>query len=43
MALFWTDWWLWEGRIQDTMPTLFNMVKKQAAKERTVHQAIGEG
>lgn len=43
MALFWTDWWLWDGRIEDRMPNLFAAVKKKPARQRTVRQAITEG
>lgn len=35
-TLFWTDWWLREGRIHDIMPNLFSVVKKTAIKVRTV-------
>ena len=37
--LFWTDWWLQEGRIHDILPNLFRVVKKSATKVRTVRQA----
>ena len=38
-VLFWTDWWLQEGRIHDILPNLFRVVKKSATKVRTVKQA----
>uniref|UniRef100_A0A453BP67 Reverse transcriptase domain-containing protein n=1 Tax=Aegilops tauschii subsp. strangulata TaxID=200361 RepID=A0A453BP67_AEGTS len=38
-VLFWTDWWLQEGRIHDILPNLFGVVKKSATKIRTVRQA----
>ena len=38
----WTDWWLRDGRIEDTMPHLYAMVKKLGRK-KTVSQAITDG
>ena len=35
-VLFWTDWWLQEGRIHDILPNLFCVVKKSATKVRIV-------
>uniref|UniRef100_A0A8R7V414 Reverse transcriptase zinc-binding domain-containing protein n=1 Tax=Triticum urartu TaxID=4572 RepID=A0A8R7V414_TRIUA len=42
VALFWTDWWLEEGRIQDLMPNLFAVIKRRARKQ-TVRQAVVDG
>jgi hypothetical protein len=39
-TLFWTDWWMEEGRVQDWLPNLYLMVKKRAIKHRTVSQAV---
>ena len=42
MARFWTDWWLSDGRIEDTMPHLYAMVKKRG-RQITVKQALTAG
>ena len=42
MARFWTDWWLSDGRIEDTMPHLYAMVKKRG-RRITVKQALTAG
>lgn len=42
VARFWTNWWPWDGRIEDTMPNLYAVVRKQAWK-KTVRHAMTEG
>lgn len=39
-TLFWTHRWLWEGRIQDIMPSLSGVVKKNVIKVRMVNHVI---
>ena len=41
-ARFWTDWWLWDGRIEELMPNLYAFVRKPA-RLKTVRQAMVEG